>query len=145
VGDDLVDSKDLALPIRRCAWESLPCARAAQAVGDDLVDSIVSDNIPILTEAEKFNETLISSVKRVRAHLLGAPRAAAPRAGAPAAQRWQGHRVQLGLLAVAPSFVRCEPEVLQRASWCTAFAFELSRPRIALRGSPWSSCAAPLL
>lgn len=43
-----------------------------QAVGDDLVDSIVGDNIPILTEAEKFNETVISSVKRVSARLLGA-------------------------------------------------------------------------
>ena len=45
-----------------------------QAVGEDLVDSIVGDNIPILTEAEKFNETVLSSVKRVQAHLLGAPR-----------------------------------------------------------------------
>ena len=48
-----------------------------QAVGDDLVDSIVGDNIPILTEAEKFNETVISSVKRVSARLLGARCAAA--------------------------------------------------------------------
>ena len=44
----------------------------AQAVGDELVDSIVGDNIPILTEAEKFNETMVSSVKRVSARLLGA-------------------------------------------------------------------------
>ncbi|KAK9835421.1 hypothetical protein WJX81_008529 [Elliptochloris bilobata] len=42
-----------------------------KAVGDELVDSIVGDNIPILTEAEKFNETVTSSVKRVAAHLLG--------------------------------------------------------------------------
>ncbi len=48
----------------------VPCK---QAVGDDLVDSIVGDNIPILTEAEKFNETVLSSVKRVQAHLLGTP------------------------------------------------------------------------
>jgi len=103
-GDDLVDSRAPSQPLRcfvvgrpgagsgrrpgnhsralastpRCsAWEPQLWAGAAQAVGDDLVDSIVSDNIPILTEAEKFNETLISSVKRVRAHLLGARRAAA--------------------------------------------------------------------
>ena len=36
------------------------------------MDSIVGDNIPILTEAEKFNETVISSVKRVSSRLLGA-------------------------------------------------------------------------
>jgi hypothetical protein len=34
-------------------------------VGDDLVDSIISDNIPVLTEQEKFNETAISSVQRI--------------------------------------------------------------------------------
>lgn len=33
----------------------------------------MGDNIPILTEAEKFNETVLSSVKRVQAHLLGIP------------------------------------------------------------------------
>lgn len=57
--------------------ETSEAALAVQAVGDDLVDSIVGDNIPILTEAEKFNETVISSVKRVSARLLGA-RAALP-------------------------------------------------------------------
>ncbi len=34
-------------------------------MGDDLVDSIISDNIPVLTEQEKFNETAISSVQRI--------------------------------------------------------------------------------
>ena len=43
----------------------------AQAVGDSLVESIVTDNIPILTEQEKFNETAVSSVKRIAAVLRG--------------------------------------------------------------------------
>ena len=60
-----------------CTSGDVKAALAVQAVGDDLVDSIVGDNIPILTEAEKFNETVISSVKRVSARLLGARCAAA--------------------------------------------------------------------
>lgn len=42
-----------------------------KAIGDDLVESIVTDNIPILTEQEKFNETAVSSVKRISAKLRG--------------------------------------------------------------------------
>ena len=42
-----------------------------QAVGDGLVDSIISDNIPIFTEQEKFNEAATSSVKRIAAKLGG--------------------------------------------------------------------------
>jgi hypothetical protein len=45
-----------------------------QAVGDNLVDSVVSDNIPIFTEEEKFNEAVSSIVKRVEAKLTGADR-----------------------------------------------------------------------
>lgn len=48
------------------------------AVGDDLIDSIVGDNIPVLTEDEKYNETVISSVRRVAAKLTGAPDPGAP-------------------------------------------------------------------
>ena len=44
----------------------------SQAVGDSLVDSVVSDNIPIFTEEEKFNEAVSSIVKRVEAKLTGA-------------------------------------------------------------------------
>ena len=44
---------------------------ALQAVGDSLVDSVVSDNIPIFTEEEKFNEAVSSIVKRVEAKLTG--------------------------------------------------------------------------
>lgn len=43
----------------------------AQAIGEELVESIVTDNIPILTEQEKFNETAVSSVKRITAKLRG--------------------------------------------------------------------------
>lgn len=43
-----------------------------QAVGDDLVDSVVSESIPILTEEEKFNEAVSSIVRRVEARLTGA-------------------------------------------------------------------------
>lgn len=42
-----------------------------QAVGDPLIDSVVSENIPILTGEEKFNETVTSIVKRVEAVLKG--------------------------------------------------------------------------
>ena len=40
-------------------------------MGDSLVDSVVSDNIPIFTEEEKFNEAVSSIVKRVEAKLTG--------------------------------------------------------------------------
>jgi uncharacterized membrane protein YgcG len=41
------------------------------ALGDDLIDSIVGENIPILTGEEKYNETVSSSVSRVVARLSG--------------------------------------------------------------------------
>lgn len=44
-----------------------------QAIGDDLIDSIVSDNIPIYTEEEKYNQTVLSSLDRIEAKLNGAP------------------------------------------------------------------------
>lgn len=43
------------------------------AVGDDLIDSIVSDNIPIFTEEEKYNQTVVSSVERLEAKLNDQP------------------------------------------------------------------------
>ena len=42
-----------------------------QALGDPLIDSVVSENIPILTADEKFNETVSSIVRRVEAVLTG--------------------------------------------------------------------------
>lgn len=42
-----------------------------KAVGDDLIDSVVGDNIPVLAGDEKFNEAITSSVKRVEAKLSG--------------------------------------------------------------------------
>jgi len=44
-----------------------------QAVGDDLIDSIIQDNIPILTEEELYNEAMLSTVKRLDAKLTGEP------------------------------------------------------------------------
>jgi uncharacterized membrane protein YgcG len=41
------------------------------AVGDELIDSIVSDNIPIFTEEEKYNQTVTSSLDRLAAKLQG--------------------------------------------------------------------------
>ena len=41
------------------------------AVGDELVDSIISENIPIFTGEEKYNECLGSSSIRVEAKLTG--------------------------------------------------------------------------
>ena len=51
-----------------------------QAVGDGLIDSVVSDSIPILTEQEKFNETVSSIVRRVGAVLNGERRFASANA-----------------------------------------------------------------
>lgn len=42
-----------------------------KAVGDDLVDSIIGDNIPILTEEALYNEAMISVGKRLDAVLSG--------------------------------------------------------------------------
>lgn len=36
-----------------------------QTIGDNLVDSIISDNIPVLGEEAKFNELVTSSLKRI--------------------------------------------------------------------------------
>ena len=51
-------------------WRSVLCsARASnlcvQTIGDELVDSIVSDNIPVLAEDAKFNEAVTSSLRRI--------------------------------------------------------------------------------
>lgn len=42
-----------------------------KAVGDPLIDSIISDDIPILTEQEKFNETVIECSRRIEAVIKG--------------------------------------------------------------------------
>ena len=42
-----------------------------KAVGDELIDSVVGDNISILTEEEKYNEAVTSSVARIEAALTG--------------------------------------------------------------------------
>ena len=44
-----------------------------QALGDNLIDSVVSENIPVLTADEKFNETVTSIAKRVGAVLNSEP------------------------------------------------------------------------
>ncbi|KAK9805499.1 hypothetical protein WJX72_001601 [[Myrmecia] bisecta] len=58
-----------------------------KAVGDRLVDSIISDNIPILTEAEKFNEAVTSCVKRIEAALQGKSDPGAPQRNEQVRQR----------------------------------------------------------
>ena len=40
-------------------------------VGDPIIEGIISENIPVLTEEEKFNEAISSSVKRIEAALKG--------------------------------------------------------------------------
>lgn len=52
----------------RCSFVSRDIS---QAVGDDLIDSIISDNIPILTSEELYNEAVTSTVKRLDAKLSG--------------------------------------------------------------------------
>jgi hypothetical protein len=44
-----------------------------QAVGDDLIDSISGDNIPIFSEEERYNQAVLSSVERLEAQLNGQP------------------------------------------------------------------------
>jgi uncharacterized protein len=41
------------------------------AVGEELIDSIVGDNIPIYTEEEAYNQTVLSSIDRIIAKLNG--------------------------------------------------------------------------
>jgi hypothetical protein len=42
-------------------------------VGDDLLDSVTVDNIPIYTEQEKYNQCVTSVVDRLAAKLKGDP------------------------------------------------------------------------
>lgn len=49
-----------------------PAAPApAQALTEDLADSIASDNIPIFADEEKFNAAITTSVDRLEAQLNG--------------------------------------------------------------------------
>eukprot|EP01025_Chloroclados_australasicus_P054028 TRINITY_DN6400_c0_g1_i1.p1 TRINITY_DN6400_c0_g1~~TRINITY_DN6400_c0_g1_i1.p1 ORF type:complete len:268 (+),score=33.85 TRINITY_DN6400_c0_g1_i1:154-957(+) len=47
-------------------------------VGDDLIDSIITTNIPIFTEEEKYNECVLSTVNRIEAVLSGQQDPGAP-------------------------------------------------------------------
>lgn len=49
-----------------------------KALGDDLIDSVVGDNISIFTEEEKYNEAVQSSVNRIVAKLTGEADPGAP-------------------------------------------------------------------
>jgi len=49
-----------------------------KSLGEDLVDSVVSDNITVFTEKEKFNEAVLSSVERIVAVLNGKDDTGAP-------------------------------------------------------------------
>jgi uncharacterized membrane protein YgcG len=42
-----------------------------KALGDDLIYSVIEDNIPIFTEEEKFNEAAMTSINRIVAVLDG--------------------------------------------------------------------------
>jgi len=42
-----------------------------KVIGDDIVEGVVTENIPILTGEEKFNEAVLSSVDRIQAALEG--------------------------------------------------------------------------
>jgi len=50
-----------------------------KAVGDPLIDSVVSENIPVLTADEKFNETVTSIARRVEAVLTNKEDPGAPK------------------------------------------------------------------
>lgn len=46
-------------------------ANFLKALGDDLLESIVTDDVPIYTEQEKYNAAVLSSVDRIEAQLQG--------------------------------------------------------------------------
>lgn len=73
------DKKGLLLVVTAAKDGALTGGSAfVSAVGDELIDSIVGENIPILTEDEKYNETVASSVNRVVAKLTGKADPGAP-------------------------------------------------------------------
>lgn len=49
-----------------------------QALGDELLESLINDNIPIYTEQEKYNQCVLSVLDRVDAQLKGTPVPGAP-------------------------------------------------------------------
>lgn len=44
-----------------------------QSLGEDLLESITVDNIPIFTEEEKYNQCVVSVVERIAAKINGDP------------------------------------------------------------------------
>lgn len=48
-------------------------------MGDELVDSVSGDNIPIFAEEERYNQAVLSSVERLEAQLNGQPVPGGPR------------------------------------------------------------------
>jgi uncharacterized protein len=45
--------------------------KVMEAIGDDLIDSVVGENVLVFTEEEKYNEAVTSSVNRLVAKLTG--------------------------------------------------------------------------
>ena len=54
-----------------CCFRMVSHGVCFQAVTDDLIDSIISSNIPVFTEEEKYNESVTSSINRIEAVLRG--------------------------------------------------------------------------
>ena len=80
-----------------------------QTIGDELVDSIVSDNIPVLAEDAKFNEAVTSSLRRIEVGQL--PRSRACRD----LEQSQDVRTPVGAVCVAqPGAGGPGPAALQR-------------------------------
>merc|ERR1712087_592050 len=50
-----------------------------KAVGNDVLDSIISETIPVLTQEEKFNEATLTCIKRISAVLQGEADPGAPK------------------------------------------------------------------
>ena len=50
-----------------------------KAVGNDVLDSIISETIPVLTQEEKFNEATLTCIKRISAVLEGEADPGAPK------------------------------------------------------------------
>lgn len=88
-----------------------PPFRLRQAIGEELVDSIVTDNIPIFTEEEKYNAAVLSSVERIEAKLSNK---AVP--GARCAAR---KRLGLGLCASCPGLACLLAKGARPAARCT--------------------------
>ena len=99
------------------------------------MDSIISDNIPVLTEQEKFNETAISSVQRIAAKLRGEPVPDAPKRADTTRQRT--YKTKARVAAETPKTLFCSRR--RSGQWSGSAPVIVIRRKITL-SSPVHPC-----